>query len=216
MTENQEFIYQSIFSQIRMGFFSPEDIIENVLEEVEDNGFEDEITEEWIESTIESEFEKLQIESEQWERPTQTERLTQAFDELCTLNIIALHNAGYTTSDGEDEVIEVESELRENGVQSDGYCFYHQQDLERAIDPEAPSLYIAFQKVNNNTDEVTIGVGKQVVQILKNHGFDVVWDETVNRKIELPGFAWQKIYTEDADDLLDYSRVVDIILNREV
>lgn len=216
MTENQEFIYQSIVSQIRMGFFSPEEIIENILEEVEDNGFEDEITEDWIDSSIETEFEKREIERAKWASPTQTEKLIQAFDELCALNIIALHNAGYTTSDGESEVIEVETELRENGVQSDGYCFYHQQDLERAIDPESPSLYIAFQKVNNSSDEVTIGVGTLVVQILKKHGLDVVWDETVNSKIELPGFAWQKIYNEEDEDLLDYSRVVDLILDREV
>lgn len=216
MTENEEFIYESIVAQIRMGFFSDEEIMDNILEEVEDNGFEDEISEEWIENAVETEFEKLRVESRSWESPTQTEKLIAAFDELCVLNIIALHNAGYTTSDGEAEVVEVEIELRENDVQSDGYCFYHQQDLERALDPETPNLMIAFQKINNSNDEVTIGVGKLVAEVLRRHGLEVAWDETVNRKIELRGFAWQKLYNEDDEDLLDYSRVVDIILDRAV
>jgi len=211
MTEDQEYIYQSIVSQIRMGFFSMEQIKEHIMEEVEDNGFEDEISEEWIDSAIKTEFEKLKIESGAWEIATQTDKLIHAFDELCGLNIIALHNAGYTTSDGESEVVEVEVELRENGIQSDGYCFYHQQDLERAIDPEQSMLLIAFQKINNEDDAVTIAVGKVVVQILRKHGLEVVWDETVNKKIELPGFKWQKIYNEYYEDLLDYSRVVSLM-----
>lgn len=113
MTENLEFIYQSIVSQIRSGFISNEEITDNIIEEVEDNEFEEEVSEKWIESTIKSEFKKLKAESRSWENPTKTEKLIAAFDELCKLNIIALHNAGYTTSDGESDVVEVEIALRE-------------------------------------------------------------------------------------------------------
>ncbi|WP_299249176.1 hypothetical protein [uncultured Cytophaga sp.] len=214
MTEDQEFIYQSIVSQMRLGFLSNEEITDNIIEEVEDNEFEDEISKKWIKATIKSEFEKLKMESKSWENPTKTEKLIAAFEELRTLNIIALHNAGYTMSDGESDVVEVEIALRENGIESDGYCFYHQQDLERAMDYKAPSLMIAFQKVNNTDDAVTIRVGKLVVAILKSHDLNVVWDESVNKKIELPGFAWQKIYDEDDDDLLDSSRVVGVMIKK--
>ena len=47
MTENKEFIFESIFNQVRMGFLSISEIKENIIEEIEDNEFEKEISEEW-------------------------------------------------------------------------------------------------------------------------------------------------------------------------
>lgn len=209
MTENEAFIYESIFNQVRMGFLPIDEIKENIIEEIEDNEFEDEISEEWAFEKIDEEYQKLLEESKNWKTPTDTEKLINAFDELCDQNIIALHNAGYTTSDGEDEVIEVERELRENDVVSDGYCFYHEQDLARAIVIENPGLYIAFQKVDNSDEATTIAVGKKVAEVLRNNGFQVNWDESARTKIEIPGFRWQKIFDEDARDLQDYNEVID-------
>lgn len=209
MTENESFIYESIFNQVRMGFLSLDEIQENILEEIEDNEFEDEISEEWAFDKIKEEYQKLLSESKQWKSPTDTEKLIKVFDELCDNNIIALHNAGYTTTDGEYEIVEVERELQENETESDGYCFYHEQDLARAIDLENPGLYIAFQKVDNSDDAVTIEVGKQVAEVLINNDFKIKWDGSPRSKIEIPGFRWQKIFDEDARDLQDYSEVVD-------
>lgn len=209
MTENEAFIYESIFNQVRMGFLSVDEIKENIIEEIEDNEFEDEISEAWAFEIIDEEYKKLLEESKHWKTPTDTEKLIKAFDELADENIIALHNAGYTTSDGEYEVVEVERELQENEVISDGYCFYHEQDLARAVSIEDPSLYIAFQKVDNSDEETTISVGKKVAEVLRNNGFEVNWNESAKTKIEIPGFRWQKVFDEDARDLQDYSEVVD-------
>jgi len=212
MTDNEAFIHESIFNQVRMGFLSIDEIRQNIIEEIEDNEFEDEISEEWAFQQIDQEYQKLLLESKQWKSPTDTERLIKAFDELCDDNIIALHNAGYTTSDGEYEVVEVERELQENEVISDGYCFYHEQDLARAIDLKNPGLYIAFQKVDNSDDETTIEVGKRVAEVLINNDFKIKWDGSARTKIEIPGFRWQKIFDEDARDLQDYSEVIDRML----
>ena len=209
MTENEAFIYESIFNQVRMGFLSIDEIKENIIEEIEDNEFDDEISEAWAFEKIDEEYQKLLEESKHWKTPTDTEKLIKAFDELADENIIALHNAGYTTSDGEYEVVEVERELQENEVISDGYCFYHEQDLARAIDIENPGLYIAFQNVDNTDDAVTIEVGKRVAEVLINNDFKIKWDGSARSKIEIPGFRWQKIFDEDARDLQDYSEVVD-------
>jgi hypothetical protein len=210
MTENEEFIYESIVSQIRMGFLSIEEIKENIIEEIESNEFENEISEEWAFGHIDKEWGSLVAESKHWKIPTDTERLVKVFDELCDANIIALHNAGFTTSDGEYNVVEVESELRKKNIISDGYCFYHEQDLSRAIEKlsENPSLYVAFQKIDNSNDDVTIGVGNKVVNILKKNNFEVEWDGTANTKILILNFKWQLVYDEDDRDLLDYEEVV--------
>ncbi|SHM28877.1 DUF6891 domain-containing protein [Flavobacterium chilense] len=211
MTENEEFIYESIFNQVRMGFLSLDEIKENILEEIEDNEFEDEISEQWANDLIDNEYQKVLTESEKWSKPTDTDRLITAFDELCKENIIALHNAGYTTSDGEYEVVQVEQELNDRRKASTGYCFYHEQDLSRAVITEDPSLYIAFQKINNSNVDVTIAVGKKVAEILKKNGFEVKWNEQATTKILIPDFKWQLLYDESNRDLLNYENVVELM-----
>ena len=207
MTENEAFIYESIENQVRMGFLSLDEIKDNILDEIEDNEFENEISEDWATQHIEAEWQSMLNETKTWKSPTDTERLIAAFDELCDQNIIALHNAGYTTSDGEYEVVDVEQKLRDNGIVSNGYCFYHEQDLSRAIAKEDPSLYIAFQKVDNEDDDVTIAVGKKVVEVLKKHQFEVAWNESPTTKIRIPNFKWELFYNENNVDLLDYEAV---------
>ena len=207
MTENEAFIYESIENQVRMGFLSLDEIKDNILDEIEDNEFENEISEDWATQHIEAEWQSMLNETKTWKSPTDIERLIAAFDELCDQNIIALHNAGYTTSDGEYEVVDVERKLRDNGIVSNGYCFYHEQDLSRAIAKEDPSLYIAFQKVDNEDDAVTIAVGKKVVEVLKKHQFEVAWNESPTTKIRIPNFKWELFYNENNVDLLDYEAV---------
>ena len=103
--------------------------------------------------------------------------------------------------------MDVEQKLRDNGIVSNGYCFYHEQDLSRAIAKEDPSLYIAFQKVDNEDDDVTIAVGKKVVEVLKKHQFEVDWNESPTSKILIPNFKWELFYDENNVDLLDYEAV---------
>lgn len=213
MTENEEFISQSIFDQVRMGFLSVEDIQENIAEEIEDNGFENEISNAWAFNMIEKEHDKLVSESQKWIQPTDPERLIRAFDQLCENNIIALHCAGYTTSVGESDVIEVESRLRENQIVSDGYCFYHEQDLSRALSIENPSMCIAFQKVDNSKDEVTVAIGRRVVSALKDQKLQAEWDEDPRTKILLPNFKWQLLFDETNRDIRDHSHAERLIMH---
>ncbi len=210
MTENEEFIYNSIVTQIKMGFFSKEEIEENILEEIEDNEFDNEISEEWALKRIKEEFNIQKEKSKSFKKPSDTEKLIQAFDELCKNNIIALHNAGYTSSEGDYEVVEVETELRKENIVSDGYCFYHQQDLERVL--EINELYIRFNKVDNNDDEVAVNVGKKVVEVLKQFNFNVEWNETVNKRILIKDFEWEWIYDENKRDLLNYDDVIAMMI----
>ncbi|MEM8891922.1 MAG: hypothetical protein AAGD28_28340 [Bacteroidota bacterium] len=215
MTENEGFIYESIFNQVRMGFLSISEIKENIVEEIEDNGFEAEISGQWALEHVEREVKKLWEDSKNWKQPTDTQRLNEAFDELCKQNIIALHKAGFTTSEGEYEVVEVERSLREHQVISDGYCFYHEQDLSRAITPENPSLYLAYQKVDNSDEKVTLEVGKKVAKVLRDKGFEVAWDEDVGQKILIPNFSWQYLYDDKNRDLEDYQQVAEMIIKKQ-
>ncbi|UUV22695.1 DUF6891 domain-containing protein [Paenimyroides aestuarii] len=210
MSEDQQFIFDSIYTQVRSGFYSLEEIQANIIEEIEDNGFEDEISEEWAHEQINQEYETLLNESKNWGEDTQTQRLIAAFDELAEKKIIALHYAGFTIDDGEYEVVEVERTLIDNDEKSEGYCFYHGQDLERAVRGEG--LYISFQKVNNESDAVSKEVAKKIVEVLEKHGLKVDWNGKAATRILLPDFKWEKVYDEDDRDLLNYNYVIDAIL----
>lgn len=210
MSEDQQFIYDSIYTQIHSGFYSLEDIQNNIIEEIEDNGFEDEISEEWAHNQINNVHEALVKESESWETNTQTQHLIAAFDELAESKIIALHYAGFTIDDGEYEVAEVERTLIDNDEKSEGYCFYHGQDMERAVRGEG--LYISFQKINNVSDVVSRDVAKKISEVLEKHDLKVEWNGKATSRIFLPNFKWQRIYNEEDRDLLNYNYVVDAIL----
>lgn len=210
MSEDQQFIFDSIYTQVRSGFYSLEDIQNNIIEEIEDNGFEDEISEDWAYKQINAVNEELLKESESWGENTQTNRLIAAFDELAESKIIALHYTGYTMDDGEYEVVEVERTLNDNNEKSEGYCFYHGQDLERAV--RGDGLNISFQKINNESDVVSKEIAKKIVAVLEKHDLKVEWNGKASSKILLPEFKWQRIYDEDDRDLLNYNYVVDAIL----
>jgi len=210
MSEDQQFIFDSIYTQVRSGFYSLEEIQVNIIEEIEDNGFEDEISEHWAYEHIDLVYKQLLEESTSWGESSDTNRLIAAFDELAESKIIAIHFAGYTTDDGEYEVAEIERVLIDNDEQSEGYCFYHGQDLERAIRGEG--LYISFQKINNVSDVISKQVARKIIAILEKHNLKVKWDGKATSKILLPEFKWHRIYDDDGRDLLNYNYVVDAIL----
>jgi hypothetical protein len=204
MSENQQYVYDAIVSQIRMGFKSPDEIFEYLSEMVEDEEMEDEIDMNWVKENLDREYTaRVKASETEWGYPTDPLRLADAFEELRSLGIIALHNAGYTISDGESDVVEIEHALREEGIVSEGYCFYHEQDLERAIDLDDPMLHLAFQKIDNSDPEVTAKVGKTVVEVLQKHHLNVDWNGDVNKRIIISPILWNKVYEEE--DMRDFS-----------
>lgn len=211
MTENQEWIYDAIELQIRMGLDSPDDIRESVMEQVADEGLQKEITEAWVIEQLTDEYNALEAQSKSWPTPTDTQKLINAFNELCTQNIMALHCAGFDITSGEDDVIALELDLIKLKKSSDGYCFYHEQDLETVLENDGGSLFITFQKVENEDNQVAIEIGKKVISILNKHGLKTNWNETVNKRIEILNFTWQKIYTDD-DDWMDYDMVLNLLV----
>ena len=207
MTENEKYLYDHFLISIKSGFESLEDIISNALEMVEDEGWEKEISEEWIKNTLTSAYEKHEQKSKAWKRPTDTDKLHAAFDHLCRNKIVALHNAGYTQSDAIFDGQDVWLDLEDEGVKPIGYCYYHGQDLERVI--ETGELNIGFHGEKEKNDKEAILIGHQVVEALKNQGFSVSWDESAKKRILIEDFNWQNIFTtdEDVDDKWGYDRV---------
>ncbi|HSJ04724.1 MAG TPA: hypothetical protein VK956_19790, partial [Verrucomicrobium sp.] len=124
-----------------------------------------------------------------WPEITDCDRLDEAFAELETRHIISLQNAGYTQSDGMEDV---SSAWHERGHRSSGvvgYCFYHGQDLERAVMGEG--LYLAFGDINGD-DSKGEAVGETICSVLTKHRFKVEWDHTVKTRILVPVLDWKR------------------------
>lgn len=197
MTENEKYLYDHFLISIKSGFESLEDIIENALETVEDEGWESEIPEEWVREVLTKEYVKNDTESKNWQHPTDTDKLHAAFDSLCKDGILALHNAGYTQSDAIYDVQDVWKDLEDEGKKPIGYCYYHGQDLERVI--RTGILCIGFYGEKANNDKEAISIGHKVVSALKEAGFLVEWNGAASQRIEIQDFNWQNVFTSDEE-----------------
>ena len=109
------------------------------------------------------------------------------FETLNTHGMIALQNAGYTMSDGRTEVAEALHRRGRENVQGD--CFYHGQDLERAVAGEA--LMRAFGSLDDDRIH-KLAVGQRVREILEGGGFNVQWNGDSEQRLNLPGLDWKR------------------------
>lgn len=125
-----------------------------------------------------------------WPDETDCDRLDRAFADLDALGICALQCAGDTLSDGFEAVADV---INADGVPQDrysGFCFFHSQDLDRALDGEG--LALAFGHIDSQAAADFIAVGRKVCEVLAQHGLQTAWDGSDKRRIQLPHIRWQR------------------------
>jgi hypothetical protein len=90
-------------------------------------------------------------------------------------------------SDGHSDATEA---LHERGRDKYfGYCFYHGQDLERAVAGEG--LMIAFDHAQGDVPD-KLKVGRAVVSELERCGLRCDWNGDVEKRINIPGFDWKR------------------------
>lgn len=211
MTENEKSVYESFMNSIKSGFSSLEDIIDDTLEIVEDEGWETEITGEWINEHVTREYNKHAEESKTWQKPTDPDRLVAVFNKLRGQKILALHNAGYTQQDALYDVKEVWEDLEDVDVHPVGYCYYHGQDIERAIEDEI--LCLGFYGKKEKNDKEAIMIGNIVVNALKEAGFEVSWNNTAIKRIEIQNFKWHNAFTsyDEVEEKWGYDQVIGVM-----
>lgn len=186
MDDANRYILDSIKHWVWSGFYSEDEVqerIDDILEE------EDEADEDLVRGSVAREFAAKAAAEATWPDQTDCDRLDGAFTTLNNAGIIALANAGYTMSDGIGDVGE---ELHKRGhANVQGYCFYHEQDVERAIDGDG--LTLAFGDLDDDKAQ-KVAVGKLVSQILTNAGFKVDWNGDSETRLRIPHFDWKRRY----------------------
>ncbi len=189
--EIQEIINFYVWS----GLYTQEEIEEIILKTVREEYLyfpepgDGEINETEIRRIIATEYQKKKSEELTWRTETDCDRLDRVFEELNAQGILAIQNAGYTQSDGLDCVIELYHEP--GGTQSSivGYCFYHQQDLERVVGGRG--LHLTFGAIDGDHDR-GIEVGHKIQQTLTQAGFRAGWNGELQTRIAVNDLKWQK------------------------
>jgi hypothetical protein len=166
----------------------------------------DDFDSDWLNAEISKQFTAHKKESLQWTKPTDFDKLVAVFDQLNKEKIVSLHKAGFTRQDAEGDCREIIDELSTIEINAKGYCYYHIQDLERAIGEEK-MLFIGFDSVDYN-DEIATEIGHRIVTLLQENGFQTSWNGTVDTRIKIQTINWQKAYNEID---YNYDRVFSII-----
>lgn len=184
MNDSEQYVSDSIKVWVWSGFYEIDEILlmmEDILEDDCDVGL--------LEQYANDEITKKNAAEEAWPEITDCDRLDNAFDELNALGIIALHNTGYTMSDGHEDVGEVLRSIDRSKITIKGYCFYHGQDLERVVDGGGLTLAYGDLKA---IDDKKVEAGKEIVSVLTKHGFLCEWNEDPGSRINLPEINWQR------------------------
>lgn len=141
-------------------------------------------------SLVDSEFATLEKEKARWPAVTDCDKLDAVFRTLNERGLIALQNAGYTQSDGYDDVSDT-YQSHSDKRQIAGYCFYHGQDLARAV--EGGGLYLAFGPIDPRQEATeALAVGSLIVEELKRAGFEVDWNGSFEQRIRIRNIDWKR------------------------
>jgi hypothetical protein len=182
VSETDDYILRCIKTWVWSGFYGPDDIQEMLGDVLEPDA-----DEAMLRAAVESELAAKATAEVTWPRVTDCDRLDAVFAELDQGGVMALQNAGYTMSDGRCDVGERLAERDRDQVK--GYCFYHGQDLERAV--TGGGLMLAF----GNLDADVSGkqaIGNLVAATLRKAGFEVDWNGDAEKRIHLPRIDWKR------------------------
>nr|WP_288837660.1 hypothetical protein [uncultured Flavobacterium sp.] len=201
--------FEQLLLDIEFGFENEEEIFDSIKEMFHD---EEEFDENWLRQNVAQEYERHQRQSLSWIRPNDFDRLAKAFDQLINEKIVSLHKAGFTRQDGEGDCAETIERLNELGIKAIGFCYYHSQDLARAVDKSIQNLYLGFGS-STNDDNKAVQIGEKIVSVLKENTFEVSWKGSVDQRIEIKNIIWQKV--PDHEDW-GADRVIKILSNPKV
>ena len=81
---------------------------------------------------------------------------------------------------------------------SRGFCFYHEQDVERAV--RGVGLMMAFGDVEGDADEKAAAIGREVKQAVERAGLSVPWPGDAGTRLAIPQLDWKRRWCDDGED----------------
>lgn len=182
MNEDELYLADQIKTWVWSGFYDS-----RAANECLDDMLDGDVDETMLRELIAQELEKKRVQEKDWPSQTDCDRLDAVFADLNDAMVIALQNAGYTTDDGHDDVGEIYAKQPDGTYR--GYCFYHGQDMEKAV--AGHGIMLAFGDMRD-TDEGKAAIAELIVHTLQRHGFVTEWNGSVRTKINVPHIHWQR------------------------
>lgn len=167
------------------GFFNEADLA-NFLLDLEHDPDAQGITKE-IEEHARAEMAKKREAEKAWPPTNDCDRLDAAFRAIEDQRILALHNAGYTRQDAISDAWDIMS--REPEGAWTGYCYYHGQDVEAAV--QAHPLFIGFDARSDDA-QAKRAVGETVAMALRAADFTVEWNNDPETRMSITNIDWKR------------------------
>ena len=123
-----------------------------------------------------------------WVERTHNDRIDAAFAELRRQGIVALQDAGYTMSDGWEDVAEARARTKDAW----GAVFFHRQDVERAVDGGGLMLAFGAFVRGDDHERESLRLAGVVRDVLAAHGVTTEWAGTLKQRIGVTPFEWRK------------------------
>ena len=101
-------------------------------------------------------------------------RIRLVFDALSDAGIVALQEAGYTQEDGFSDCVEEYHSRGGADAGLHGFCFYTEQDVDRA--KRTSQLLVAFWGAPEGGNLDMERVGTMIVDVFRQRGFTVDWN----------------------------------------
>ena len=174
-------VSQLLETLVWSGFYSSAEVAEMLLEDDPEDP-------ELVLQALNAAFRRKREAEKHWPEVTDCDRLDLVFEQLHGRGIIALHNVGFTQAQGLEDV-QVEF-LRRGGSRGGllGYCFYHGEDLERAVRGEG--LYLFYGSLDEE-DQATLALGRKLQGQLRAAGLVVEWPQNREKRIHI-ALQWQR------------------------
>ncbi|MGL6298979.1 MAG: DUF6891 domain-containing protein, partial [Methanobacteriaceae archaeon] len=169
--------------------------------------FEDEISEfkDEIQNKIATLTKESLNESSKDSLISNWDKLNTCFANLNKKGIITIHNAGYSIDDGIYDSFEVHNHLKDNNIDSIGFCFYTFEDVVSSITEN--TLYLSFGAFEDNKNKFA-EIANIIVENLYDNGFNVTWNNKLNSdldsRIVINDFKWDKGF-DNIDYTIEYA-----------
>jgi hypothetical protein len=133
-----------------------------------------------LEHLLRVEADALLREQARWPEVTDCDRLDRAFRALEKRGIVARQHFSCCQTCGSREIWGEMEDVEHLGLPVRGYTFYHVQDTGEAV--AGHGLYLCYGSVEEDEDAT---VGDEVVAALREHGLQVEWDGTSEKRIRV-------------------------------
>jgi hypothetical protein len=171
-----------IAREVSAGYASDEEIREQAIEMLAEDGEADDGLLDRIDNLIDKAVQGRAGEQETWTGLTDCDRLDAAFAELEASGIVCRQNWTCCQSCG---LAEIGAELEPG---SRGYVFFHQQDTDGVV--ETGALFLAYGACSEVKD-VQLAVAEEIARTIRENGLRVEWEGSLEKRI-IVHMEWKK------------------------